>query len=79
MAAKSFAGSAAGHPGRAGSNIFICSLGRLARSRTRSDILFASAPIVLLLGWLALGEVPSTLQLIGLIIVLCGFRLAQKV
>jgi drug/metabolite transporter (DMT)-like permease len=35
-------------------------------------------PFVLLLGWLALGEVPSTLQLIGLVIVLFGFRFAQK-
>jgi len=32
---------------------------------------------VLLIGWLALGEVPSALQRIGLAIVLLGFRLAQ--
>jgi len=45
----------------------------------RAAIFFSLVPpFVLLLGWLALGEVPSTLQLIGLIIVLCGFRLAQK-
>lgn len=35
-------------------------------------------PSVFLLGWLALGEVPSALQLAGLIIVLVGFRLTQK-
>lgn len=35
-------------------------------------------PSVLLIGWLALGEVPSPLQLTGLVIVLLGFQLAQK-
>ena len=35
-------------------------------------------PFVLLIGWLALGEVPTALQLIGLGIVLLGFRLAQR-
>jgi len=35
-------------------------------------------PFVLLIGWLALGEVPSVLQLTGLVIVLLGFRLAQR-
>jgi drug/metabolite transporter (DMT)-like permease len=35
-------------------------------------------PFVLLTGWLALGEVPSVLQLIGLVIVLLGFWLAQR-
>ena len=35
-------------------------------------------PFVLLIGWLALGEVPTALQLIGLVIVLLGFRLAQR-
>jgi drug/metabolite transporter (DMT)-like permease len=35
-------------------------------------------PFVLLIGWLALGEVPSVLQLIGLVIVLLGFWLAQR-
>jgi drug/metabolite transporter (DMT)-like permease len=45
----------------------------------RAAIFFSLVPpFVLLLGWLALGEVPSALQLIGLIIVLFGFRLAQK-
>ncbi len=35
-------------------------------------------PFVLLIGWLALGEPPTALQLTGLIIVLFGFRLAQS-
>jgi drug/metabolite transporter (DMT)-like permease len=35
-------------------------------------------PFVLMIGWLALGEAPSMLQLIGLAIVLLGFRLAQR-
>ena len=35
-------------------------------------------PFVLFIGWLALGEVPTVLQLIGLGIVLLGFRLAQR-
>jgi drug/metabolite transporter (DMT)-like permease len=35
-------------------------------------------PFVLLVGWLALGEVPTALQLTGLVIVLIGFRLVQS-
>ena len=35
-------------------------------------------PCVLLIGWIALGIVPSVLQLIGLAIVLVGFRLTQR-
>jgi drug/metabolite transporter (DMT)-like permease len=35
-------------------------------------------PCVLLIGWIALGIVPSMLQLIGLAIVLTGFRLTQR-
>ena len=35
-------------------------------------------PFVLLIGWVALGETPSLLQLIGLTIVLFGFQLTQK-
>lgn len=35
-------------------------------------------PFVLLVGWLALGEVPTTLQLTGLVVVLIGFRLVQS-
>jgi len=45
----------------------------------RAAIFFSLVPpFVLLLGWLALGEVPSALQLAGLLIVLLGFRLTQK-
>jgi drug/metabolite transporter (DMT)-like permease len=35
-------------------------------------------PFVLLLGWLALGEAPTTLQWTGLIVVLVGFRFVQS-
>jgi drug/metabolite transporter (DMT)-like permease len=35
-------------------------------------------PCVLLIGWIALGSVPSVLQLAGLVIVLAGFRLTQR-
>jgi drug/metabolite transporter (DMT)-like permease len=35
-------------------------------------------PCVLLIGWVALGIVPSILQMIGLVIVLTGFRLTQR-
>jgi drug/metabolite transporter (DMT)-like permease len=35
-------------------------------------------PCVLLIGWIALGIVPSLLQLLGLAIVLIGFRLTQR-
>jgi drug/metabolite transporter (DMT)-like permease len=35
-------------------------------------------PCVLLIGWIALGDLPTALQLIGLAIVLIGFRLTQR-
>jgi drug/metabolite transporter (DMT)-like permease len=35
-------------------------------------------PCVLLIGWIALGSVPSALQFVGLAIVLLGFRLTQR-
>ncbi len=35
-------------------------------------------PCVLLIGWIALGSVPSVLQLVGLVVVLAGFRLTQR-
>lgn len=35
-------------------------------------------PCVLLIGWIALGDLPTPLQLIGLAIVLIGFRLTQR-
>jgi drug/metabolite transporter (DMT)-like permease len=42
-------------------------------------VLFPSliSPFTLLIGYLALGEVPSISQLVGLAIVVIGFRLAQ--
>ncbi len=45
----------------------------------RAAIFFSLVPpFVLLLGWLALGEIPSAFQLAGVAIVLLGFRLTQK-
>jgi drug/metabolite transporter (DMT)-like permease len=35
-------------------------------------------PCILLIGWIALGEAPTVLQLAGLVIVLGGFRLTQR-
>jgi drug/metabolite transporter (DMT)-like permease len=35
-------------------------------------------PFVLLIGWLALSEVPTTLQVTGLVVVLIGFRFVQS-
>jgi drug/metabolite transporter (DMT)-like permease len=35
-------------------------------------------PCVLLIGWIALGVVPSLLQFVGLAVVLLGFRLTQR-
>jgi drug/metabolite transporter (DMT)-like permease len=35
-------------------------------------------PFTLLIGFIALGEVPSLQQLIGLAVVIIGFRLTQK-
>jgi drug/metabolite transporter (DMT)-like permease len=36
------------------------------------------SPFVLLIGFLALGVVPTVPQLVGLVIVLAGFPLTQK-
>jgi drug/metabolite transporter (DMT)-like permease len=45
----------------------------------RAAIFFSLIPpFVLLIGWPALGETPSLLQLTGLVIVLFGFQLTQK-
>jgi drug/metabolite transporter (DMT)-like permease len=43
-------------------------------------VLFPSlvSPFTLLVGFLALGEVPSIAQLVGLVVVLAGFQLTQK-
>jgi drug/metabolite transporter (DMT)-like permease len=45
----------------------------------RAAIFFSLVPpFVLLIGWLTLGEMPTVLQLTGLVIVLFGFQLTQK-
>lgn len=45
----------------------------------RAAIFFSLVPpFVVLVGWLALGETPTALQLTGLIIVLFGFQLTQR-
>ena len=45
----------------------------------RAAIFFSLVPpFVMLIGWLALGETPTALQLTGLIIVLFGFQLTQR-
>jgi drug/metabolite transporter (DMT)-like permease len=45
----------------------------------RAAIFFSLVPpFVVLIGWLALGEIPSLLQLTGLVIVLFGFQLSQR-
>ena len=43
-------------------------------------VLFPSLvpPFTLLIGYIALGEAPSVSQLIGLVIVVFGFRLTQR-
>jgi drug/metabolite transporter (DMT)-like permease len=45
----------------------------------RAAIFFSLVPpFVVLIGWLALGEMPTLLQLTGLVIVLFGFQLSQR-
>jgi drug/metabolite transporter (DMT)-like permease len=57
--------------------LFVESITRIGAGR--AAIFFSLVPpFVLLIGWLALGEVPSLIQLIGLIIVLFGFHFTQK-
>jgi drug/metabolite transporter (DMT)-like permease len=57
--------------------LFVNSITRIGAGR--AAIFFALVPpFVLLIGWLALGEVPTLLQVAGLIIVLFGFQLTQK-
>ncbi len=58
----------------------ICSPARSCCSGASRAVLFPSLvpPFTLLVGYLALGEVPSVSQLIGLVIVVVGFRLTQR-
>ena len=57
--------------------LFVESITRIGAGR--AAIFFSLVPpFVLLIGWVALGEVPSLIQLIGLIIVLFGFHFTQK-
>jgi drug/metabolite transporter (DMT)-like permease len=57
--------------------LFVTSIALIGAGR--AAIFFSLVPpFVLLIGWLALGEVPTVLQLVGLIIVLVGFQLTQK-
>jgi drug/metabolite transporter (DMT)-like permease len=57
--------------------LFIRSVGLLGAARA-SVFPALVPPFVLLIGWLVLGEPPTALQLTGLVIVLVGFRLAQR-
>ena len=57
--------------------LFTLTVGLLGASRA---VLFPSLvpPFTLLIGYFALGEVPSVSQLVGLAIVVIGFRLTQR-
>lgn len=63
--------------GAGGTYLFTRAVVLLGASRA---VLFPSLvpPFVLLVGFLALGEVPSVWQLAGLVVVVIGFRLTQK-
>lgn len=66
-----------GLTGAGGTYLFTRAVVLLGASRA---VLFPSLvpPFTLLVGFLALGEVPSASQLIGLLVVVMGFRLTQK-
>jgi len=66
-----------GLTGAGGTYLFTRAVVLLGASRA---VLFPSLvpPFTLLVGFLALGEVPSASQLIGLLVVVVGFRLTQK-
>jgi drug/metabolite transporter (DMT)-like permease len=63
--------------GGGGTYLFTRAVVLLGASRA---VLFPSlvSPFVLLIGFLALGVVPSVAQLVGLVVVLVGFRLTQQ-
>jgi len=63
--------------GAGGTYLFARAVVLLGASRA---VLFPSlvSPFVLLVGFLALGEVPSVSQLAGLVVVVIGFRLTQQ-
>ena len=63
--------------GAAGTYLFARAVVLLGASRA---VLFPSLvpPFVLLIGFLALGVVPSVSQLVGLVVIVLGFRLTQK-
>src|SRR5882757_9464337 len=63
--------------GPAAMYLFAFSIQRLGVAR--AAVFPATVPaLTLLVGWLLLGEAPTTLQAAGLVTVLCGFYLAQR-
>ncbi len=66
-----------GLAGASGIYLFTRAVALLGASRA---VLFPSLvpPFTLLIGYLALGEVPSAAQLVGLVVVVVGFQLTQK-
>jgi drug/metabolite transporter (DMT)-like permease len=66
-----------GLTGAGGTYLFTRAVVLLGASRA---VLFPSLvpPFTLLVGFLALGEIPSVSQLVGLLVVVVGFRLTQK-
>ncbi|UFX49088.1 EamA family transporter [Bradyrhizobium sp. 41S5] len=63
--------------GPAAMYLFALSIQRLGVAR--AAVFPATVPVLtLLLGWLLIGEPPTTLQAAGLVTVLAGFYLAQR-
>lgn len=57
--------------------LFVRSVAILGAGRA-ATFLALVPPFILLIGWLALGSVPTILQIAGLVIVVIGFRFIQK-